>query len=254
MIFSEKITELRKRSGLSQEQFGDRIGVSRQAVSKWEMAQSVPDITRVMAIADLFGVPVDFLLKDEYGPEDLGDMPVPKEGQQKMITLEETQAYFQEKKNAAKQLIAAVFLFFLSPLPGIALSLTGDGRKGIVGAMIQVIVLASAAVTVLSARQKTSRFRYFREDGRELAYGVKGAAEARRKEFEHVRSSGIIIGAGLIVLSVLPMMICAVFTDTGDAAILVSGAAMLLLFAGGVSLILYVSLVSSGFVKIRDHK
>ena len=72
MIFSEKLTELRKRSGLTQEQFGDKIGVSRQAVSKWEMAQSVPDINKVMAIADFFEVPVDLLLKDDLDLDDLG--------------------------------------------------------------------------------------------------------------------------------------------------------------------------------------
>ena len=68
MIFSEKITELRKRSGLSQEQFGDKIGVSRQAVSKWEMAQSVPDINKVMLMADFFGVTADYLLGRDQEP------------------------------------------------------------------------------------------------------------------------------------------------------------------------------------------
>ena len=66
MILSEKITELRKKNGLSQEEFGAEIGVSRQAVSKWEMAQATPDLNKIMKISDFFGVPTDFLLKDEY--------------------------------------------------------------------------------------------------------------------------------------------------------------------------------------------
>ena len=66
MILGEKITELRKRSGLSQEEFGARIGVSRQAVSKWEMAQTTPDLNKIMAISQFFEVSTDFLLKDEY--------------------------------------------------------------------------------------------------------------------------------------------------------------------------------------------
>ncbi len=254
MIFSEKITELRRRSGLSQEQLGEKVGVSRQAVSKWEMAQSVPDIDKIMALADLFGVSVDLLLKDEYGPEDLGTMPLPDRRHQKMITPEEAQAFFQEKKEAAKLMVTAVFLFFLSPLAGIALSLGGDEKKGIIGAMIQVLILAAAAAIVLAARRKTARFRYFAEAGYEPAYGVAGMAEARQKEFEPVRFLGIAGGAGLIIISVLPMMICAVFTDGSDTAILISGTVSLLLFAAGVSLILYVSLINSGFVRIRDHK
>ena len=62
MVLGEKITELRKRSGLSQEQFGDKIGVSRQAVSKWEMSQTTPDLNKIMAVAEFFGVSTDFLL------------------------------------------------------------------------------------------------------------------------------------------------------------------------------------------------
>ena len=48
MILSEKITELRKMNGLSQEALGEKIGVSRQAVSKWEMAQTVPDLNMIV--------------------------------------------------------------------------------------------------------------------------------------------------------------------------------------------------------------
>ncbi|MBQ1319267.1 MAG: helix-turn-helix transcriptional regulator [Solobacterium sp.] len=66
MILGEKITELRKRSGLSQEQLGDRLGVSRQAVSKWEMSQAMPDLGRILAMSEFFEVPADFLLKDIY--------------------------------------------------------------------------------------------------------------------------------------------------------------------------------------------
>ena len=63
MIFSEKITELRKRSGLTQEQFGDTIGVSRQAVSKWENGTSEPSTTNLCALAKLYNVPTEELLR-----------------------------------------------------------------------------------------------------------------------------------------------------------------------------------------------
>ena len=94
MILSEKITELRKRSGLSQEEFGEKIGVSRQAVSKWEMAQTVPDVTKVVAMAEFFEVPVDFLLKDEYDISSLSEKTsklVQTGNDQSMVTLEEVQ-------------------------------------------------------------------------------------------------------------------------------------------------------------------
>ncbi|MBR4150069.1 MAG: helix-turn-helix transcriptional regulator, partial [Firmicutes bacterium] len=50
MILADKITELRKKEGWSQEELADKLGVSRQSVSKWESAQSVPDMNRVIAL------------------------------------------------------------------------------------------------------------------------------------------------------------------------------------------------------------
>ena len=79
MIFADKLIDLRKRSGWSQEELADRLGVSRQSVSKWESAQSVPDMNRILKLSELFGVSTDYLLKDELGPEGLAreSLPVP---------------------------------------------------------------------------------------------------------------------------------------------------------------------------------
>lgn len=67
MSLAEKITCLRKRNFLSQEELSERLGVSRQAVSKWEAAESVPDIENLVRICGLFGVSVDFMVKDGCG-------------------------------------------------------------------------------------------------------------------------------------------------------------------------------------------
>ena len=60
--FGERIYNLRKKSGLSQEEFADKLGVSRQAVSKWETGQSVPDSEKAAAIGAYFGVSLDWLI------------------------------------------------------------------------------------------------------------------------------------------------------------------------------------------------
>ena len=65
MIMAEKITLQRKKNGWSQEELAERLDVSRQSVSKWESAQSAPDLSKVIAMAELFGVSTDYLLKDE---------------------------------------------------------------------------------------------------------------------------------------------------------------------------------------------
>ncbi len=72
MKLHEKITVYRKKCGLSQETLAEKIGVSRQAVSKWETGEALPEITKLKALADCFDVTVDFLLDDnadEYQPQ-----------------------------------------------------------------------------------------------------------------------------------------------------------------------------------------
>ena len=63
MIFADKLVDLRKKSGWSQEELADRIGVSRQAVSKWESEQATPDLEKVVIMSDIFEVTTDYLLK-----------------------------------------------------------------------------------------------------------------------------------------------------------------------------------------------
>ena len=64
MNFNEKLMELRKSRGLSQEEFGLKVGVSRQTVSKWELGQSYPDFQRLVQISDFFELSLDELVKD----------------------------------------------------------------------------------------------------------------------------------------------------------------------------------------------
>ena len=64
-MLSEKIYTLRRKSGLSQEQLAEIIGVSRQAISKWEGGSSVPESEKLIAISEYFNVTLDYLLKDD---------------------------------------------------------------------------------------------------------------------------------------------------------------------------------------------
>ena len=65
MTTGEKIAVLRKEQGMSQEALGEKLGLSRQAVSKWEADQAVPTMDNLMELSKLFGVPVDTLLRPD---------------------------------------------------------------------------------------------------------------------------------------------------------------------------------------------
>lgn len=69
MKLSEKIYESRKKAGLSQEALAEKLGVSRQAVSKWETGESDPEISKLKLLAEIFGVSVDWLLSEEDSKE-----------------------------------------------------------------------------------------------------------------------------------------------------------------------------------------
>ena len=77
MIFREKLVQLRKSRNLTQEQLAEALGVSRQAVSRWEAGDSTPDMINLLGLCDLFGVSADYLIHDDYQSDD--DMPIVKE-------------------------------------------------------------------------------------------------------------------------------------------------------------------------------
>lgn len=70
MKLNDKLWVLRKQAGLSQEALAERIGVSRQAISKWETGEASPEITKLPLLARTFGVTADWLLDDSAEPED----------------------------------------------------------------------------------------------------------------------------------------------------------------------------------------
>lgn len=75
MTLGEKIYRLRTEQGLSQETFGEKLGVSRQSVSKWETDQSVPELDKVVAISELFGISTDYLLKETQASPETSENP-----------------------------------------------------------------------------------------------------------------------------------------------------------------------------------
>ncbi len=83
MNISDRIQTLRKSRGISQEELADKIGVSRQAVSKWESEQSTPDIDKIILLSDYFDVTTDYLLK---GIEPTADAPQ-KEGDARIFSV-----------------------------------------------------------------------------------------------------------------------------------------------------------------------
>ena len=259
MILSEKITELRKKNGLSQEALGEKLGVSRQAVSKWEMAQSVPDLNKVIAMADVFGVSTDLLLKDELELADAAaSQPLPQESAQpeKTVDLAEAGGYLSAAQHSAKQAAVSAVLLMLSPAAGIMLSaLTKENeRAGMTGAVIEVLILIGAAIMLILSLNGLSGYRYLKKEPFELGYGVKGAVSERKKAFENTRLTGIITGTVLCLASVLPLMLCSIFAAENDVVIAAGGCIMLMMTASGAAILIRNAVIWHSYKRLLGNK
>ena len=102
MIFADKVIALRKKAGWSQEELAERLNVSRQSVSKWESAQSVPDIDRILQMSRLFGVTTDYLLKDDMEePEVTGEESA---SPLRRVTMQQASDYLALRRAAAPKM------------------------------------------------------------------------------------------------------------------------------------------------------
>jgi len=108
MTIADRIQSLRKTKGLSQEQLAEAVGVSRQAVSKWESEQAMPDMEKVIALSEFFEVTTDYLLK--------GIEPVKAQAEHKTVgdVLDQkvlTEQNSKRAKNIAKYVLIGLAIF-----------------------------------------------------------------------------------------------------------------------------------------------
>ena len=113
-----KILEERKKNGWSQEELANQLGVSRQAVSKWESAGAVPDLQRILQMSELFGVSTDYLLKDEMQAENITYHESTESYAEplKKVTMENANEFLDMKRNGSKVVANATSMCILSPI------------------------------------------------------------------------------------------------------------------------------------------
>ena len=116
MILSEKIAEERKKNGWSQEELAEKLSVSRQAVSKWESSQSVPDMDKIVALSSYFNITTDYLLKDEIETIDGADNYSSKNVDMQMLNKELSENDFQNiRYEAEKKKHTSYWLLIIAP-------------------------------------------------------------------------------------------------------------------------------------------
>lgn len=211
MIFADKVIRLRKRNGWSQEELANKMDVSRQAVSKWEAAQTVPDIEKILKLASIFSVTTDYLLKDELEDEeytdDDGDRAV------KRVTLEQAGKYLAERKEASVKIAFGTFLCVISPIVLIVLCVLSESKAialsenaaAAIGLIVLFALVAAAVAIFVLTGAKNAPFEFLEKETFDVEYGVNGMVKERREEYKYEYTKRNVIGSVLCVLSPVPL-------------------------------------------------
>ena len=210
MTLAEKIIALRRARSMSQEELADKLFISRQAVSKWESGQCVPDIDNIVRLSEIFGVSCDYLLKSE---DATSDAPEGEAAHLRKVTRHEAEGYMALSKKGAYLIGLGVFLCIIAAIPLLLISAAIDGGilqiKESLGFAISIAVLlllAAAAVALfIYAGCKFSEFSYLEEDfelDREYRDSLCRESGKINKRF----SLGIIVGVSAIIVSVIPFI------------------------------------------------
>lgn len=254
MIIADKIIEERKRNGWSQEELAGMLGVSRQAVSKWESAGTVPDLQRVIQLAELFGVSTDYLLKDDMKPEDKQLLPSQADFDEPMrrVGMEEANAFLDMKERAAATVANGVSLCILSPVILIILAALSDsGLFGIgenlaagAGCTVLFCLIAAAVYMFITCGIEMRRFEYLEKESFETEYGVTGMVREKKRSREGSFAKQLALGVVLCIVSVIPLVISAL-AEAPDYVTASLVSVLLMIVALGVNMIIRAATVKS---------
>lgn len=207
MILADKLIQLRKKSGMSQEELAEKMNVSRQAVSKWEGAQSIPDLDKILQLSELYGVTTDYLLKDSVESEEFTGKDTDENIRK--VTLEEANEFLALRKTASVRIAAATFLCIISLIPLFILGgmselpdkPISENTAGGIGMIIMLVLAAIAVGIYVYTGSQSAKYEFLEKEPFETEYGVSGVVQERKKAFHNTYVKCNVIGTCLCVLS-----------------------------------------------------
>lgn len=264
MILADKIIQLRKKSGWSQEELAAQMGVSRQSVSKWESGQSIPDLDKILKLSALFNVSTDFLLKDELSDAPVAVDQAPEaDAAVRTVSMEEADAFLTLQAQAAPKIALGVSLCILSPMLLIYLGALSDVEGGYrvseavamaVGLPVLLLVVVGAVALFLRYGRPLERYDYLDKEAIELAYGVEGVVRKRHGAMAKRHTMRLIVGTALCILAAVPLFVSAVFEEQGALMGPVYGLlATLAMVAVGVYLLVETCTLNGGYQRLLEE-
>ena len=264
MILAEKIIKLRKQNGWSQEELAERLSVSRQSVSKWESASSIPDLNKIIKLSEIFSVSTDYLLRDEIEEE----LPVAvgfadRDENIEMarpVSIEDADTYMNLIEHTAGKIGLGVALCIMSPIVLILLAALSEyqiiqiteGMAAGVGVTILLLLIAAAVTIFIMNGMQLDKYEYLEKETISLDYGVAGVVEVKKNEFEPTFKKCIASGVALCIISAVPIMMVAAF-DLQELMMIYGVCALLAMVAFAVYLFVWSGMIWGSYQKLLEE-
>ena len=218
MILAEKIINLRKKNGWSQEVLAEKLGVTRQSISKYEGAQSIPDLDKILKLSEIFGVTTDYLIKDEleeeeYAPSQMHENESESDRSVHKVTMEMANEYLQIIDWSAGKTAFATMLCILSPIVLLMLGamsempdyhISENVAAGI-GICVLIVLIAIAVTIFILCGMKTKKYEFMEKEDIETAYEVSGMVKEKRDAYHSLYVTQLVIGITCCICSVIPL-------------------------------------------------
>lgn len=218
MILAEKIFNLRKKNGWSQEELAEKLGVTRQSISKYEGAQSIPDLDKILKLSEIFGVTTDYLIKDEleeeeYAPSQMHENESESDRSVHKVTMEMANEYLQIIDWSAGKTAFATMLCILSPIVLLMLGamsempdyhISENAAAGI-GICVLIVLIAIAVTIFILCGMKTKKYEFMEKEDIETVYGVSGMVKEKRDAYHSMYVTQLVIGIACCICSVIPL-------------------------------------------------
>ena len=184
MNLSEKIMMLRKKEGWSQEELANHLQISRQAVSKWESGQSMPDTDKIIQLSQLFHVTTDYLLLDQ---ENEGNIQTGI-----YLSLTQVQEYLKIRKQSSLKIAFATFLCVISPIPLIGFTTLcqyqrfhmAENLTISIGLSFLIICITIAVILFCLCAFKVKKYDFLEKEDFSLENSVKEYAVKEKEAYQ----------------------------------------------------------------------
>ncbi len=260
MIFADKLILLRKKAGWSQEELAEQMDVTRQSVSKWEGAQSVPDLDKIIRLSEMFGVSTDYLLKDEIEEADSTGAACDTPSLRR-VSMEDANAFISVKARTAKIIGFATFLCIISPTALLVLCAISESTAGALseivatgaGMIILIMLVASAVAMFISCGGKTAPYAYLEKEKFDTEYGVCGMVKERRTQYRKVYTGSNIAGAALCITAIIPLFAGAIINPDNDLFLMIMLSVMLFIVGIGTIFFVRAGIIWASFEKLLQE-